>query len=110
MGVAILSGVLASMDAKDSFVPQVKWESHTSGTVTPQSLEDESLPSRFLACVAREETGRRLNTTFLGVGGRRRTVEVIVGRNVEAVREASVVLLWSVSCPLFSSHPCRVPI
>ena len=95
MGVAILSGVIASLDAKQhSFVPPAKWESHTPGTVTPQSLEDETLPSRFIACVSREETAKKLATTFISAGTLGRAVEIFQGRNVEAVREASVVLLW----------------
>ena len=94
MGVAILSGVLASLDAKNSFVPQPKWESHTSGTVTPQILEDESLPSRFIACVSREETARKLRNAFVTIGNLGRNVEIVQARNVEAVRESNVILLW----------------
>ncbi|KAI0748185.1 pyrroline-5-carboxylate reductase [Daedaleopsis nitida] len=95
MGVAILSGVLASLDAKNtpSFVPQPKWESHTPGTVTPQTLEDESLPSRFIACVSREETAKKLGTAFLPAGNLARSVEIVRARNVEAVRQANVILL-----------------
>ena len=94
MGVAILSGVLASLDAKTSFVPQPKWESHTSGTVTPQILEDESLPSRFIACVSREETARKLRNAFVTIGNLGRNVEIVQARNAEAVRESNVILLW----------------
>ena len=45
MGVAILSGVIASLEAKhDSALPaHAKWESHTPGTVTPQTLDDEAV-------------------------------------------------------------------
>ena len=96
MGVAILSGVLASLDAKNSalLVPQPKWESHTSGTVTPQTPEDESLPSRFIACVSREETARKLRTAFFAAGTLGRSVEIVQGGNVDAVRQSNVVLLW----------------
>lgn len=97
MGVAILSGVLASLDAKNATTPVVsppKWESHTPGTVTPQTLEDETLPSRFIACVSREETARKLATTFLQAGNLGRSVEIVQARNVEAVRQSNVVLLW----------------
>ena len=97
MGVAILSGVLASLDAKNATTPVVsppKWESHTPGTVTPQTLEDETLPSRFIACVSREETARKLKSAFFAAGTLGRSVEIFQGRNVDAVREASVVLLW----------------
>ena len=94
MGIAVLSGVLASLDAKTSFVPQPKWESHTSGTVTPQILEDESLPSRFIACVSREESAKRLRSLFFSLGGLGPSVEVCVASNVQAVQEADIVLLW----------------
>ncbi|KAH9946060.1 pyrroline-5-carboxylate reductase [Epithele typhae] len=84
MGVAILSGVLASLDAKPAS-PHPKWESHTSGTVTPQVLEDDALPSRFIAC--------KLAGAFFSAGTLGRSVEIFQGRNVAAVREADVVLL-----------------
>ncbi|KAI1795811.1 pyrroline-5-carboxylate reductase [Ganoderma leucocontextum] len=93
MGVAILSGVLASLAAKTSSPPQPKWESHTSGTVTPQTLEDESLPSRFIACVSREETANKLRTAFFTIGTLGRNVEIVQARNVEAARESNVILL-----------------
>ena len=94
MGVAILSGVLASLDARNSFVPQPKWESHTPGTMTPQTLEDESLPSRFIACVSREETAKRLGSAFFAAGTLGRSVEIVQSRNVEAARQSNVILLW----------------
>ncbi|KAI0636902.1 pyrroline-5-carboxylate reductase [Trametes polyzona] len=93
MGVAVLSGVLASLDAKSSNAHHPKWESHTPGTVTPQTLEDESLPSRYIACVSREESAKKLSTTFFHAGTLGRSVEILYGRNVDAVRQANVVLL-----------------
>ncbi|EJF65920.1 pyrroline-5-carboxylate reductase [Dichomitus squalens] len=94
MGVAILSGVLASLDARHSFVPQPKkWESHTPGTVTPQTLEDESLPSRFIACVSREETAKKLANAFFSAGTLGRNVEIVQARNVDAARQSNVILL-----------------
>lgn len=96
MGVAILSGVLTSLDAKPpaSFVPPPKWESHTPGTVTPQTLEDESFPSRFIACVSREETARKLATAFFSAQNLGRSVEIVQARNMDAVRQSNVILLW----------------
>ncbi|OBZ75041.1 Pyrroline-5-carboxylate reductase [Grifola frondosa] len=94
MGVAILSGVLASLDGKAAFAaPQAKWESHTPGTTTPHTLEDESLPSRFIACVSREESSKKLSTAFVTAGTLGRSVEIVAERNVEAAREANVVIL-----------------
>ena len=76
------------------YIYRARWESHTPGTVTPQTLEDETLPSRFIACVSREETARKLATTFLQAGNLGRSVEIVQARNVEAVRQSNVVLLW----------------
>ncbi|TFY63757.1 hypothetical protein EVJ58_g3048 [Rhodofomes roseus] len=95
MGVAIISGVLASLDAKAAtgFHPAAKWESHTPGTLTPRELEDESLPSRFLACVSREESAKKLRAAFNTPSALGYQVEIVKGKNVEAVQSASVVIL-----------------
>ena len=98
MGIAVLSGVIASLDsASDPTFPGPKWESHTPGTVTPAlQVSDDSLPSRFLACVSREESAKRLRGLFFSLGGRGPSVEVCVSSNVQAVQQADVVLLWCV--------------
>lgn len=96
MGIAVLSGVLASLDNSTHSNPQ-KWESHTPGTLTPMgphAADDETLPSRFLACVSRQESAKRLQSLFLNLGGLGPSVEVLVGENVRAAREADVILLW----------------
>ena len=98
MGVAITSGVLASLQPHHPLGhvdgPQ-KWELHTPGTRTPTTGAelDPSLPSRFIACVKREDTAKRLRSTFGGVAGGSQ-VEVLADRNVDAVKQADVVLLW----------------
>jgi pyrroline-5-carboxylate reductase len=98
MGVAILSGVLSSLDTNSSG-PIPKWESHTSGTVTPVAFveEDPALPSRFLACVSREVSARQLKPAFTEVSPLGAAVEICVANNVQAVKQADVVLLWSAS-------------
>ena len=97
MGVAIISGVLASLEAKATLpFPSAKWESHTPGTLTPHEREDESLPSRFIACVSREESVKKLSDVFTAPGALRRNVEVFKSQNVKAAREANVILLWYV--------------
>lgn len=101
MGIAIISGVLASLDSQSplhrlgSGFP--KWESHTPGTSTPTNVTegDPTLPSRFIACVKREESAKRLRGTFRSfVGGE--AIEVTVGQNIAAVQQSDVVLLWCV--------------
>ena len=100
MGVAILSGVIASLDSsRDTlYFKPPKWESHTPGTVTPAvPQEDDSQPSKFLACVTREEGEVRLKGIFSQLGGLGRSVQVFAGENVKAAQQADVVLLWCVS-------------
>lgn len=100
MGVAITSGVLASLHAQSPLhglnSGQPKWESHTPGTSTPTAGDDDpTLPARFVACVQREESARRLREKFRAVLGGE-AVQVTVGENVLAVRQSDVVLLWYV--------------
>lgn len=92
MGVAITSGVLASRHPRNPF--HEKWESHTPGTATPKTSADldPSLPSRFIACVKREESANRLVQVFGAVEGGE-LVEVWSGKNVQAIQEANVILL-----------------
>jgi pyrroline-5-carboxylate reductase len=99
MGIAIASGVLASLHSQSPLhglkSGQPKWESHTPGTSTPAVADgdDPTLPSRFIACVQREESARRLRENFRAVlgGG---AIKVTVGENVSAVQQSDVVLLW----------------
>ncbi|KAI9446527.1 pyrroline-5-carboxylate reductase [Lactarius indigo] len=98
MGVAITSGVLASLDSQSPLhrlgLGQHKWESHTPGTSTPTEITegDPTLPSHFIACVKREESAKRLRGTFRSLAGGE-AVEVIVGQNTTAVQQSDVVLL-----------------
>src|SRR6267154_3807847 len=99
MGIAITSGVLASLHSQSRLhglnSGQPKWESHTPGTSTPTIADgdDPTLPSRFIACVQREESARRLREKFRAVLGGD-AIEVTVGENVSAVQQSDVVLLW----------------
>src|SRR6266849_1707147 len=104
MGVAITSGVLASLHSQTQQSPLVhglsssrpKWESHTPGTSTPtvpaDGDDDPTLPSRFIACVQRKESAIRLREKFRVVPGGD-AVQVTVGENVSAVQQSDVVLL-----------------
>ncbi|KAI9510238.1 pyrroline-5-carboxylate reductase [Russula earlei] len=107
MGVAITSGVLASLESQSplhglsSGLP--KWESHTPGTSTPINVADDdpSLPSRFVACVKREESARLLREKFRTILGGD-AIQVLVGQNVSAVQRSDVVLLC---CKPQVTHP-----
>ena len=109
MGVAITAGVLASLDTRSPLhglvSGQPKWESHTPGTSTPTNLADvdPTLPSRFIACVRREESARRLREKFRAVVGGE-AIQVTVGQNALAVQQSDVVLLWYVP-----RHDTRTP-
>ncbi|KAF5387140.1 hypothetical protein D9615_001898 [Tricholomella constricta] len=96
MGIAVLSGVIDSLDttsklAKGSVVE--KWESHTPGTVTPTGPPDATVPSRYIACVNRPETATKLRKTFSSLGALGSSIEVVADQNVQSVEQADVVLL-----------------
>jgi len=94
MGIAILSGVFDSLDSpsKTRKNGDSKWESHSPGTLSPIGPPDETVPTRFLACVRREETAEELHRTFGEMDGQ--SIEILAGKNVEGVVSADVVLLW----------------
>ena len=103
MGIAILSGVLSSLDARlASPHPNGSAKEPASGISTPTAsmfldAPDETLPARFIATVGREETGRKLKKTFAAMGRTGEKVEVLAGvGNVGAVKEADVIIVWYV--------------
>lgn len=93
MGIAVLSGVIESLDTHRPSPPS-KWESHTPGTLTPTGPPDASIPTNFVACVSREESATKLRALFAALGPLGAAVEVLASRNLDAVRKADVVLLW----------------
>ncbi|KAG6868274.1 hypothetical protein C0993_005559 [Termitomyces sp. T159_Od127] len=95
MGVAVLSGVVDSLDITSKFTKtnQLKWESHTPGTLTPTGPPDATIPSRYIACVSRAETVLKLQNIFSGLGSLGSSIEVVAGQNVPSVQQANVVLL-----------------
>ncbi|KAF7295041.1 Pyrroline-5-carboxylate reductase [Mycena indigotica] len=94
MGIAVLSGIIDSLSvAHPTPVAFNKWEVHTPGTLTPTGEPDASIPSKFLACVSREDSAARLRTIFKALGPMGAEVEALASRNLEAVHKADVVLL-----------------
>ena len=87
MGIAILSGILSSLNDISSSKP-----GSASGVSTPQIQEEvpSRLPSNFIACVRRHESAKRVASALLGLSD---NVKITEGRNVEAVRESEVILL-----------------
>lgn len=108
MGIAILSGVLDSLAARNEQGGPVQRTPAASGTTTPVTsyltlTAEASIPSRFIACVNRVESVRRLKKTFKDLGGLAEQVEVLSGENLRAVQESDVILLWCVSTLTWSS-------
>lgn len=102
MGIAILSGVLDSLTARNEQGGPARSSTPTaSGASTPVTsyltlTAEASIPSRFIACVTRVESVRRLKKTFKEMGSPLAGgVEVLSGENLRAVQESDVILLWS---------------
>ncbi|KAG8954597.1 delta 1-pyrroline-5-carboxylate reductase [Tulasnella sp. 424] len=98
MGIAITSGVLASLEARTTARSEGSPERQSasaSGTSTPTllSASDAAVPNRFLACVSRQESARKLRRTFGDLGPAGQAVEIVVGDNLQAIQESEVVIL-----------------
>ncbi|KAF8831382.1 hypothetical protein HHX47_DHR1000382 [Lentinula edodes] len=94
MGIAIISGVIDSLDVSRIPYNLEKWESHTPGTLTPTgSPSDQTSPSRFLACVQREVSAVKLKGVFASMGVLAQNIEIFVSQNVQAAQQSDVVIL-----------------
>jgi len=102
MGIAILSGILSSLRDMQSAAhslrpPPISTTSTTSGTSTPQEEVPSRLPTRFIACVRRPESAKKVKAALApylpssSVSGS--PVTIAQNDNVSAVRKADVVLL-----------------
>ena len=101
MGIAIISGMLESLNARPangaldgSRVPQ-------SGTSTPLPsymlyASEDSLPSKFIATVRRPESAKKLKKLFSVEFAERgsENIDVLSGGNVAAAEKCDVLLLW----------------
>lgn len=103
LGIAILSGILDSISQhpNQSAAPSPAYPD--SGTATPTTTESPSLangskdtfktPSRFIACVRRPESAKRIKiavSEFAPVAGH---VEILQNENVKGIQAADVVIL-----------------
>lgn len=97
MGIAVLSGVIDSLHSAShlTHLRREKWESHTPGTQTPRTDADEeaTTPSRFIACVRKEESASKLKALFGELGGLGPHIEVVAKQNLASVQKADVVIL-----------------
>ncbi|KAI9762208.1 MAG: Pyrroline-5-carboxylate reductase [Chaenotheca gracillima] len=85
MGIAILSGILSSLNALDTPAPS------SSGTSTP-STEDlpARLPRRFIACVRRPESAKRIKSSLSEYSS---SLEILQNENLRGIQQADIVLL-----------------
>lgn len=104
MGVAILSGVLQSLEERLSTYPNGRNTpgEPASGISTPKAslfldAPEETLPKRFVATVGREETARKLAKTFAGINslGENVNIRFGAGANVSAVKDSDVIIICS---------------
>ena len=79
MGIAILSGILSSLE-------EAKSETDSSATSAPSRL-----PNRFIACVRRPESAARIESALSKY--KSHSVEILVNDNSKGVAEADIVLL-----------------
>ena len=81
MGIAILSGILSSLAEVNS--------SAASSLDASEQLPFR-LPSRFIACVRRPESAKRVRTSLAAYTS---SLTILQNENLRAVREADVILL-----------------
>lgn len=93
MGISVLSGVIDSLKTPRTLSPS------NSAPQTPAveshselgSSIESSLPERFITCVSRPESARKLKKRWSDLG--RDDIEVRVSENVRSVAECEVILL-----------------
>ncbi|KAL2271786.1 hypothetical protein VTJ83DRAFT_1157 [Remersonia thermophila] len=90
MGIAILSGILAALDELPGSAGGAK--PAASGTSTPlyETAAVTRLPTRFIACVKRPESVKKLNAAF---APHLSAVTIAQDANVRSARDADLVLL-----------------
>jgi pyrroline-5-carboxylate reductase len=89
MGIAILSGILASL--QDIQGPK-QFQPSSSGTSTPLEDVPTRLPSRFIATVRRPESAKKVKVALWEHSS---VVKVVQADNVTAAQQAEVILLAS---------------
>ncbi|KAK0630832.1 pyrroline-5-carboxylate reductase dimerization-domain-containing protein [Bombardia bombarda] len=95
MGIAIMSGILASLQEMAGPKPlqalhSLQAASSSSGTSTPQEEVPARLPSRFIACVRRPESAKKVKAALRE---HLSAVTIVQNENVPAAQKAEVILL-----------------
>lgn len=89
MGIAILSGIFASLAESKNGLAFPRSTSQ-SGTSTPMEEAPQQLPSRFIACVRRPESGKKVRAAFAEYAA---DITYIVNDNLTGIRGSDVILL-----------------
>ncbi|KAK8047342.1 pyrroline-5-carboxylate reductase [Apiospora saccharicola] len=89
MGIAILSGILSSLADLEAPKP-IQSPMHNSTTDPLDDPLPTRLPSRFIACVRRTESAKRVKKALWAHSS---IVKVVQRENVAAVSQAEVILL-----------------
>jgi pyrroline-5-carboxylate reductase len=94
MGIAIMGGIMTHLEDILRSTPLHSATStpfpSASGTSTPAEQPPHRLPSRFIACVRRPESAKRIKASL---AQHHTPLQVYINENVKAVQEADVVLL-----------------
>ncbi|KAL8762657.1 MAG: hypothetical protein Q9184_001364 [Pyrenodesmia sp. 2 TL-2023] len=90
LGIAILSGILNAISSLS-----VNSSPSTSGTLTPAANQEQQdipigVPSRFIACVTRDASAKRVKSTL---SSHLSSVTILRNQNLKGVQEADVVIL-----------------
>jgi pyrroline-5-carboxylate reductase len=92
MGIAIMSGIMTYLDERSkgvSFVPPTLLiDNSTPGT--PAEELPQMIPSRFIACVRRKDSAKKIQEAL---GSYRMAPKIYMNENLKAVQEADVVML-----------------
>ncbi|KAI1505405.1 pyrroline-5-carboxylate reductase [Biscogniauxia marginata] len=88
MGIAILSGILISL--QEMSAPRPLQTPSASGRSTPHDEVPTRLPSKFIACVRRPESAKRVKQALWEHSS---AVKVVQNENVSAVMKSEVILL-----------------
>ncbi|KAJ8071933.1 hypothetical protein OCU04_002237 [Sclerotinia nivalis] len=93
MGIAILSGILSSLSAPETPNPIPPTTSGTSTPVYPTSPLTR-LPSKFIACVRRPESAKKVHQALSPyLTSSSTSLAILQNDNVSAVQQADIVLL-----------------
>lgn len=103
MGIAIISGMVASLEERPTNGVGKPSRGGASGTSTPLPsymlyAANDSLPSKFIACVRRPDSAKKLKKLFANdFAEQGENIDVRHGDNVAAAKECDVMLVWFVT-------------